>query len=65
MSNKYLVLSITNGIATVKHICWFCKTKYKLKYPCDDIGMKSKSDRLCLVCEKGLKKFKKNNPEVC
>ena len=65
MLNKYMVVDVKEGIATVKHKCWFCKRKHKLAYPLDDVGMKSKIDQLCLVCENGLEKFKKSNPEIC
>lgn len=64
MSNKtHRVINVKNGVATVRHKCWFCKRKHKLEYPLDDVGMKC--NQLCLTCEKGLEKFKKNNPEMC
>lgn len=65
MPKKYLVVKVVNGIAKVKHKCWFCRKKHVLDYPLDDLGMKSKVDALCSDCASGLEKFKKNNPEVC
>jgi hypothetical protein len=58
MIGKYKILHVRNGIATVKHKCWFCKRKHNLKYPLDDVGTQSKIDMLCCDCESGLNKFK-------
>lgn len=65
MIKKYTVLGIREGIATVKHKCWFCKRNHTISYPCDDIGMKTKINQLCENCDNDLKHFKKNNPELC
>ena len=62
---KYVVLGTENGIATVKHKCWFCKRKHTLRYPLDDVGMITKIKQLCNTCDDDLEKFKKNNPELC
>lgn len=65
MTKKYLVKKVVNGIATVRHKCWFCSAKYTAEYPLDDVGMKTKIKKLCTKCEMDLEKFKKNNPELC
>jgi hypothetical protein len=65
MPKKYILLSVKNGIAVVKHRCWFCKRKHRLEYPLDDVGTKNKINSLCLKCENSLEHFKKNNPEIC
>jgi hypothetical protein len=62
---KYIVLGKENGIATVKHKCWFCKRKHTVCYPFDDVGMDTKINQLCNRCESDLEKFKKSNPELC
>jgi hypothetical protein len=65
MAVKYVVLGKKDGIATVKHKCWFCKRKHNLSYPVDDIGMDTKIKQLCNTCDKELEHFKKNNPDLC
>lgn len=65
MNKKFIVKKVTNGIATVKHKCWFCRCSYTSFYPLDDVGFKTKTKKLCFKCEKDLEKFKKNNPELC
>lgn len=65
MPKKYAILSVKNGIATVKHRCWFCKRKHSLKYPLDDVGSEEKENILCIKCENGLEDFKQNNPGLC
>jgi hypothetical protein len=61
---RYSVLSLSNGIITIKKPCGYCEKKHKAEFPVDDLFIKRRMNSLCSICEGQLEAIRKKYPNI-
>lgn len=61
---RYSVLSLANGMITIRKPCGYCDKRHATKFPVDDMFVKRRMHSLCDICQAQLEEVKKKYPDI-
>lgn len=50
LASHFELLSISNGIATIRQMCWGCGNECEIEIPLDDVGTEECTSKMCVDC---------------